>query len=577
MKKNAHLLVILISLLASSYVFLFWMPARLGDKTPILVELDQKQTADQPEVEVLSQDLLTYIEGEREKSKEKIAKEGFEKELLDKLEEFQKDYMKSSEDLLDDRFATFDKDFEETELSVDVPEGLKDIVEFWVHIFGVYDRQQVVFYHKQDVSLVFSVLDFSELAQNSKGSYESTRNQIIDMEVNRIRQTLAKVADVYSRRQGYNDLSPDERRVYDMLGERVAHLSLDPKDLKSSLSYRFGFAHRMKRSMTLSTQYMPTIQKVMREKGLPELVTAIPFVESAFNPKAYSHAGAAGIWQFIEGTGKQYLKIDDVVDERFDPIMATYAAAAHLSREYKMLKSWPLTINAYNAGPGRLLKAIEKLQTRDISTIVKQFRGSGYGFDSRNYFAEIVAAYEVYTNRHKYFGEDIRKLSPLSFEYVVMPTDTNLQDLVKVSQVDINHLVNLNPAIKDEVFSGEKPFPKGYFLRVPKDHKEDLLLAAQEMYMNDQYKTYHVVKRYESLDRIASKYGVAVDDLLETNNLLPGQKLKKGEILRLPYDFIKTQVTMMKKDNDQAFEEEFEKKLKLMEEREDEESADHFE
>ena len=83
---------------------------------------------------------------------------------------------------------------------------------------------------------------------------------------------------------------------------------------------------------------MSEMRRIFKERGVPVQLTMIPFIESAFNLKAYSHAGAAGIWQFIEATGKRYLRIDEFVDERYDPILAAYAAATHLTNEYKFLK-----------------------------------------------------------------------------------------------------------------------------------------------------------------------------------------------------------------------------------------------
>lgn len=562
MKKNSHLLVILVSLVLSLYVFVFWLPSRLEDKVPLLVQIHSEENAGD-DVQVLSQDLLAYIQEERQKTAEQKELDSFERELMEKLEDFHNEYVRSSQELLDDRFATFDREMDHSTFKGEMSQGIEDLVQFWVHIFGHYNRDHVVIYDKRDVGIVYSVLDFSDIKGSGRKALKGLKEEIITIEKKRIHRKLEEVTKVLARNQGYSDLDEESKRIYDLIKARQSYLKTKKDDMSKNLTARYGFAHRMKHAMSLSTRYMPQIQKILREKGLPELVSAIPFVESAFNVKAYSHAGAAGVWQFIDTTGAQYLNIDEYVDERYDPILATYAAAAHLSREFELLGSWPLTINAYNTGPGRVLKAIKKLNTRDIGTIVRRFRGSGYGFDSRNYYPEIVAAFEVYTNRHKYFG-NIKELEQEKYEYIVMPADTNLRDLLRVSGVNLSHVRDLNPAIKDEVFDGGKMFPKGYFLKVPPHSKEDVLLASQELYMNEEYATYHVVKRGESLRRIASRYDIDETSLRKANGMLPGERPKKGDVLRLPEEFVKTQVSLIKKQNDDAVMKEFEKKLQEM-------------
>ncbi len=544
MRKNAQTLVVILSFMASLQIFAFWLPQKIAQKLPLLLAAQLAKATPQNAIEVLSQDLLSYIDEARQQSLS-AEDHDFEIELLQKLEEFHNDYMKSSQDFLNDRFASFEKTLDQGDYVTQVPEGLADVVEFWVHIFGVYDKNQVIFYNEADVGVVYSVLDFSSLTATQSGSAEGLKNDILADESQRLRKIIVRVAQALQDPQNLMDLDANEMRVYEMLAARKDYLDLSEAALIDNFTYRYGFAHRMKQSMALSTRYMPHIQQVLHDRGLPEILCAIPFVESAFNLKAYSSAGAAGIWQFIEATGRQYLKIDQYVDERFDPVLATFAAAAHLAREYEMLGSWPLTINAYNTGPGRVMKAMEQLGTNDIATIVKRFKGSGYGFDSRNYFPEVLAAFEVYKNRDKYFG-DLESYAPEDSDYIVMPANTNVQDLIRASGLNGDLVINMNPAIKLEVLQGQRALPKGYFLKVPRTQKENVLLAAQELYMNSQYTAYHVVKKGEDLESIAAQYAISQDELTKTNELLPDQKLKKGEILKLPEEYVEQQADYAK-------------------------------
>lgn len=544
MRKNAQILIIILSFLASVQIFAFWLPQKIEQKMPLLLAAQLAQSTPQNTIEVLSQDLLSYIDEERKKTLSEDDHD-FEVELLQKLEEFHNDYMKSSKDFLNDRFAMFEKTLDQGDYTTQVPEGLEDVVEFWIHIFGVYDKDQAVFYNESDVGVVYSVLDFSSLSTTQTGSAEGLKNDVLADESARLHKVISRVAAALQAPQLFAELDENEKRIYLMLDARRAHLDVSESALIENFTYRYGFAHRMKQAMALSTRHMPHIQQVLHERGLPEILCAIPFVESAFNLKAYSSAGAAGIWQFIEATGRQYLKIDQYVDERFDPVLATYAAAAHLAKEYEMLGSWPLTINAYNTGPGRVMKAMEQLGTNDIATIVKRFKGSGYGFDSRNYFPEVLAAFEVYKNRSKYFGE-LESYEPEDSDYIVMPASTNVQDLIRTAGLETDQLLNMNPAIKLDVMQGLRALPKGYFLKVPRTQKENILLAAQELYMNSQYTAYHVVKKGEDLESIAAQYSIAEEALTKTNELLPDQKLKKGEILKLPEEYVEQQAEYAK-------------------------------
>jgi membrane-bound lytic murein transglycosylase D len=304
-------------------------------------------------------------------------------------------------------------------------------------------------------------------------------------------------------------------------------------ELKVSLTQRPGFAHRMRQAIVASGAYMPEMRRIFEERGLPIELTVLPFIESAFSLKAYSSASAAGLWQFIPATGRAYLRIDQYVDERYDPILATYAAASHLASEFKFFNDWPLTINGYNTGPGRMQQAVRELKTTNIAAISKYFRGSGYGFDSRNYYPEFLAALEIYNNRETYFG-DIAEVSPEPYDYLTMLTDTNLKQLFRSAGISESLMATLNPGLKPEVIAGLKDLPKGYLLKVPPERKDDVLLAAQEIHQEQQYASYHVVTKGEKLNEIALQYGVDPLDLAKTNGLIANKKLKAGDVLRLP-------------------------------------------
>jgi membrane-bound lytic murein transglycosylase D len=157
------------------------------------------------------------------------------------------------------------------------------------------------------------------------------------------------------------------------------------------------------------------MERIFRAEGLPLELTRLPLVESCFDVEAYSKVGAAGIWQFMPATGRLYaMDVNDSVDERRDPIASTRAAARFLRHNYEALEdSWPLAITAYNHGPAGIRRAISATGTTDIGVIVGRYDGPAFGFASRNFYAEFLAALDVDRHREAWFGKlDVHQPEP---------------------------------------------------------------------------------------------------------------------------------------------------------------------
>src|SRR5690606_23015779 len=134
--------------------------------------------------------------------------------------------------------------------------------------------------------------------------------------------------------------------------------------------------------------YFPTIEKILSKYNLPEDLKYIPFIESGFRVNAVSPVGARGLWQFMEGTGKKYgLTINREVDERYDFIKSTEAAALFLRDLYEELGNWALVLMAYNGGPYRVKRLIKDLNTSDVHTVMSHMPR-----ESQNYLSKMIAA-----------------------------------------------------------------------------------------------------------------------------------------------------------------------------------------
>lgn len=549
MKKGPAALVVLVSLLFSVFVFSVWFPNRIEEQYQSVQSEDQREQALKKLAQqsqdrfALSEDLLKVIKEKRGAT----PSEGSDQlsDLIKKLDRFDEEYNLASEAILEQKFHGF---FKEHTLPLEgeifsVSQDLSETVQFWVKLFGEYDQNHVIFYDNEDVSLVYSVLDFSALGDaDSAGT--SIQQQMIAEEKERLQKMIRTVTTFLQRKDvkqdDFDKLSVEEKRLFGLLQTKARDVKTGPQTLLQNLSYRNGFSHRIRRALVFSGKYLPQMQKIFEQKGLPTELTVLPFIESAFDLKAYSSAGAAGVWQFIASTGGRYLRIDDYVDERYDPILATYAAASHLSHEYNLLKSWPLAVNAYNTGLGRMLDA-QKSFGNDIAKIIKHYDGAGYGFDSRNYYPEFLAMLHVYKNREHYFGE-VHPLALEPYDYVVMPATTNLKELLRLAGTDAAQIFDLNLALRSEVLSGDKTLPKGYLLKIPPKQKENVLYAAKELYADRLYASYHVVDRGEDLAGVAQKYDVSLEDLAKLNQILPGDRLKRGEVLKLPVEGFDTEL-----------------------------------
>ncbi|HEX5032944.1 MAG TPA: lytic transglycosylase domain-containing protein, partial [bacterium] len=272
-----------------------------------------------------------------------------------------------------------------------VPPELKSAVDFWKLVYSKYDRRYEVFHDTRDLSRIYSVLDFSDIYVSSLSDSERRvlRKERIRDEKERIRAILLRLAAAdYTLGQ----LDREERRIYDLFKSDPDPDKFYAATEDGRLRSQTGIQDKFLTGLAASGEYMEEIEDIFSSYGVPVEITRLVFVESMFNTKARSKVGASGIWQFMPGTGRLYMNIDGVADERNDPILASHAAAKLLRDNYQALGTWPLAINAYNSGRATLSRAVDSLGTSDIATIILNYSGGVYGFASRNFYPCFLAA-----------------------------------------------------------------------------------------------------------------------------------------------------------------------------------------
>ncbi len=233
------------------------------------------------------------------------------------------------------------------------------------------------------------------------------------------------------------------------------------------LRFQRGLKGKYRAGLERSYRYLPLIDSTFAEQGVPSRLKFLPHVESSFYPFAYSKVGAAGMWQFMKSSARRFrMKVGYQVDERRDPQASTLAAARMLAGNYAFLKSWPLAIVAYNHGPGGVANAVKQSGTRDLGTIIKSYYSNSFGFASKNFYAEFLAASSIALKADSLFP-DLHKLEPLRFRYLTLSKPVATRYLCAVTGMSPEELEEYNLGLRPATFRGNGQLPKGFCLRLP--------------------------------------------------------------------------------------------------------------
>ncbi|HJV47955.1 MAG TPA: LysM peptidoglycan-binding domain-containing protein [Geothrix sp.] len=282
----------------------------------------------------------------------------------------------------------------------------------------------------------------------------------------------------------------------------------------------------MENALGRASMYMPMVRQVFAEEGVPADLAYLALIESGFRNDAKSRAKAVGMWQFIRSTGRIYgLNSNAWVEERRDPVKATRASARFLKRLYEMTGDWYLAASSYNAGPLTLERAIQNLGTRNFWDLA---RSRWLRTETKNYVPELCAAILVGRNPERY-GLHIAPLVPYAYETVSVSSMTSLTILARCAGTDLATLKLLNP----ELLRGSTP-PGAYQLRVPPGKAVDCLrqLARMPAGKRLDFKTY-TVRKGDTLAKVAKRFKVAPEDLLDANDMTAKQ-FRPGKRVLVP-------------------------------------------
>ncbi len=298
------------------------------------------------------------------------------------------------------------------------------------------------------------------------------------------------------------------------------------------LDYFTGAGRKhFRRYLQRSGRYMGLMQEILREEGMPQDLVYISLIESGFNCHARSHANAVGPWQFIRGTARRYgMQVGAWRDERRDPYIATRAAAAYYRDLYTEFGDWYLAMAGYNAGEGRVRKAIRQTGSKDFWVIASHRRALRP--ETRDYVPKFIAAAIIAKMPERFGFGDVPRDPPFEFEEAVVETQTDLGVVAKCAGVDEAAIVDLNP----HLHRGATPHgKKDYRVRVPKGSGKQFRLAYAKLPKEERVQIVRYrVKQGDTLSKIARRYGVSVKAIAQANNIRSYRRLRRGADLVIP-------------------------------------------
>lgn len=412
------------------------------------------------------------------------------------------------------------------ETTFPLPSSLVPAVNFWKDIYAKYTTNQGVLHDSEDLDIIYQVVDFS------KCKSRRCRRRTIKNARNKYKKILRKLATNYRKPETLNS---EEKKILRLFGNRATkrRLRQSRKDIRFQLGQKNRFVDGIKRS----GMYINEMKPIFNSYGLPEDLVLLPNVESSFNYKAYSKFGAAGLWQFTRSTGRRFLQIDSTVDDRLDPVKSTIAAAKLLKINYKELGAWPLAITAYNHGLAGMKRAVRIHKTKDMGTIIKKYEGRVFGFASKNFYVEFLAAREIYKNYEKYFGK-LKLHKPAEYDVFVLKDFVFYKTLKSYLKFNEREFKNLNKSLRPAVFRNQKRIPKGYTFKIKKGSLEEVKLAYLKIPAKDKYSKqvrtqWYKVRRGDTLIKIARKFEATVTSL-KYANFLRGSRIYAGQVLKIP-------------------------------------------
>ena len=322
----------------------------------------------------------------------------------------------------------------DNQTALPVPEALIPQVNFWKRVYTEVDSKHGFIHDAWHLDVIYNTVDVP-----SGSRRQSARS--MGRQVSRVATLLRQLA-----RGSRNNPTVEEAQILAAWPKDVSNATL----LEAARNVRFqtGQSDKFKAGLVRARTWTPFIESTFTAAGLPRELAALPHVESSFNMHAFSKVRAAGIWQFMPATARLFMHMDGTVDERLDPIRSTESAAHLLAQNYRLLGSWPLAITAYNHGPQGVHRAMTTTGSNDLAVIIGKYKTKHFGFASRNFYTELLAAWDSIAAPGKlYFGQ-LPTEQPLQYETVTTDAFYHVKSISAALGVDACRIARAQPRPK---------------------------------------------------------------------------------------------------------------------------------
>ena len=419
------------------------------------------------------------------------------------------------------------------------PRELQDRVNFWIDIYSRWNSQDSVLHDARAPHRVYKV--FKERACGRKGNTPFIKDQ-----KKRVAGEMHNLARQLERK--YRVSSAYGKHLLTLFPDRSpAEIREAATNIRCQSGNRNGFQAALRRFGT----YGPLVRRVLKDAGLPSDIQYLPFVESSYNPKAYSRVGAAGLWQIMPATGRTLgLELNATVDERLDPEAASWAAARYLKDARKTLTVAaqakdpkvtdsalsPFVITSYNYGVNGMRRAIKKLGP-DYIRVINRYRSSKFQVAVKNFYAGFLAARYVARNAKRFFG-DIQPDRPLTYRTLKLKRPVSIARIQSVFGLSEAQLKSLNPALTRFVWHGWRFVPNGYRLRLPPRSGSWANHVARLRMMPSETRGHGVleytVRSGDTACGIAAAFRTNCSELMALNGLGSSAVIRAGQKLQVP-------------------------------------------
>ncbi len=427
------------------------------------------------------------------------------------------------------------------ECSVDFPcsAEIRPRVSFWVEVFRGWGKKTAVLHDPDQPQRVYAVFD------TGHGCHRAARAKVAKRRADIAKSLRNIAAKVESKRR---IVGTQARHLAALFAGATGH---EIRAAAANIRCQSGVRDEFIAGLARYHRYSSMVDQVLAEHALPADIRYLPFVESAYNPAAYSKAGAAGMWQIMPKTARVLgLKLNAAVDERLDPHSATRAAARYLQRARNTLTAVasdlepsiseaqvnPFIITSYNYGVSGMTRAIRQSRP-DFITVLQEHKSPSFRVAVKNFYASFLAARHVAVNAERYFG--VRAHAAAADEYAfVLPRAASIARIKSVFGLSEAQLRPLNRALTRNVWRGWRQIPAGYTLRLPGRADQWLpgraQLAALPRQTVAENATRYTVRRGDTACGIARATAVNCRALIQANRLGKKAVIYVGQKLFIP-------------------------------------------